>query len=44
MSQPTEPPLRQRVVAAAGAACVSVMLVNPLDVVKARVRAARLRH
>jgi hypothetical protein len=31
-----EPPLRQKVMAAAGAACVSVLVVNPLDVVKVR--------
>jgi hypothetical protein len=31
-----EPPLRQKVIAAAGAACVSVLVVNPLDVVKVR--------
>jgi hypothetical protein len=33
---PPEPALRHKALAAAGAACVSAIVVNPLDIVKAR--------
>jgi hypothetical protein len=40
-SAPPEPSLRHKALAAAGAACVSAVVVNPLDVVKARARRSR---